>query len=133
MCIKLSHTGSLSSKVGYNPDTMTLGDRTSLPWLVNESKWTTLMKSCCSIHVNEHFYNIPFAKAQLEYQLTKTIQNGSAQPISEILHIKNQIVFCIETSHYHLNVASLIETVVLDFVCEIYLWHKFLILTSCFN
>ncbi len=30
------------------------------------------------------------------YHLTKRIQNGGAQPISEIVHIENWIVCCID-------------------------------------
>ncbi len=30
------------------------------------------------------------------YHLTKTFHNGSAPPISEILHIKNWLICCIE-------------------------------------
>ncbi len=36
------------------------------------------------------------------YQLTKTVQNGCPQAISEILHIEYQIVCCIETYLIHI-------------------------------
>ncbi len=36
------------------------------------------------------------------YQLTKTVQHGSPQPISEILHIEYRIVCCIETYLIHI-------------------------------
>ncbi len=36
------------------------------------------------------------------YQLTKTVQNGGPQAISEILHIEYQIVCCIETYLIHI-------------------------------
>ncbi len=36
------------------------------------------------------------------YQLTKTVQNGSPQPISEILHIEYRIVCCIEIYLIHI-------------------------------
>ncbi len=36
------------------------------------------------------------------YQLTKTVQNGGAQAISEILQIEYRIVCCIETYLIHI-------------------------------
>ncbi len=43
------------------------------------------------------------------YQLTKTVQNGGPQAISEILHVEYEIVCCIETyimHSYHISKCS---------------------------
>ncbi len=43
------------------------------------------------------------------YQLTKSVQNGHPQAISEILHIEYRIVCCIEAyliHIYHMNKCS---------------------------
>ncbi len=33
-----------------------------------------------------------------KHHVTKTVQNGDAEPISDILHIENRIICCIETN-----------------------------------
>ncbi len=45
-----------------------------------------------------HQYYSMYLCSQWGYQLTQTTQNRGTQPISELLHVENQIACCIETS-----------------------------------
>ncbi len=65
----------------------------------------------------------------MDYHLTKTVQNGGAQSISEILHIENLIVCCIKTYIIPIyllrkcNEASISK----DFYVKCVFWHKWVI------
>ncbi len=51
---------------------------------------------------DQHCWVIIYHTTWWEYQLTKTVQNGGPQAISEILHIEYRIVYCIETYLIHI-------------------------------